>query len=80
MPSAFAIVRVFAALAVMCGAVSPLAAAQGDAAASEPKTLKERLGDKASDDQRVDNCKVPVAERGSKVRPDDCSHGRASGN
>ncbi|MEM5344181.1 hypothetical protein [Paraburkholderia azotifigens] len=54
--------------------------AKQDAAASEPKTLKERLGDKASDDQRVDNCKVPVAERGSKVRPDDCSHGHAAGN
>jgi ribosomal protein L27 len=41
-------------------------------AASEPKTLKERLGDKASDDQRVDNCKVPVNERGTKPRPDEC--------
>jgi hypothetical protein len=39
---------------------------------SEPKTLKERLGDKASDDQRVDNCKVPVGQRGSKPRPDTC--------
>lgn len=43
-------------------------------AAVEPKTLKERLSDKASDEQRVDNCKVPVAERGDKIRPDDCSH------
>ncbi|WP_050452362.1 hypothetical protein [Candidatus Burkholderia verschuerenii] len=41
-------------------------------ASSEPKTLKERLGDKASDDQRVDNCKVPVGQRGSKPRPDTC--------
>ena len=54
------------------------AAAPVDTAASEPKTLKERLGDKASDDQRVDNCKVPVAERGSKLRPDDCLHGRSA--
>jgi hypothetical protein len=37
-----------------------------------PKTLKERLGDKASDDQRVDNCKVPAERRGSKARPDAC--------
>ena len=42
-------------------------------AASEPKTLKERLGDKASDEQRVDNCKVPVDQRGTKVRPDTCA-------
>jgi len=37
-----------------------------------PKTLKERLGDKASDEQRVDDCKVPVDRRGSKPRPDKC--------
>ncbi|CAG4894271.1 hypothetical protein [Paraburkholderia saeva] len=37
-----------------------------------PKTLKERLGDKASDEQRVDNCKVPLESRGSKARPDAC--------
>ncbi|WP_250515735.1 hypothetical protein [Caballeronia sp. INDeC2] len=43
------------------------------AAASEPKTLKERLGDKASDEQRVDNCHVPAERRGTKVRPDRCA-------
>lgn len=42
--------------------------------ASEPKTLKERLSDKASDEQRVDNCNVPVERRGTKVRPDSCAH------
>jgi len=36
------------------------------------KTGKERLGDKASDEQRVDNCKVAPERRGPKVRPDDC--------
>jgi hypothetical protein len=39
-----------------------------------PQTLKERLGDKASDEQRVDNCKVPVERRGTKVRPNGCEH------
>jgi len=39
-------------------------------AADEPKTLKERLSDKASDEQRVDNCHVPVGRRGTKPRPD----------
>ncbi|WP_250535650.1 hypothetical protein [Caballeronia sp. AZ10_KS36] len=47
--------------------------AAGASAASEPKTLKERLGDKASDEQRVDNCKVPPERRGTKARPDACA-------
>jgi hypothetical protein len=36
-------------------------------------TLKERLSDKASDEQRVDNCKVPADRRGAKQRPDTCA-------
>lgn len=34
------------------------------------KTLKEKLSDKASDEQRVDNCHVPKDRRGTKPRPD----------
>ena len=49
-------------------------ASTSNAQAEMPKTLKERLSDKASDEQRVDNCKVPVELRGSKSRPDACSH------
>ena len=41
-------------------------------------TLKERLSDKASDNQRVDNCKVPLNRRGAKIRPDTCSHDATS--
>lgn len=40
------------------------------AAAQEAQTLKERLSDKASDEQRVDNCRVPVERRGTTPRPD----------
>ena len=36
------------------------------------KTGKERLSNKASDEQRVDNCKVPPELRGTRVRPDTC--------
>ena len=54
--------------------VTLAAEASAPDAASEPKTLKERLGDKASDEQRVDNCKVPADQRGTKVRPDSCAH------
>ena len=42
------------------------------AIAQEPQTLKERLSDKASDAQRVDNCRVPPERRGALPRPD-CS-------
>jgi hypothetical protein len=40
---------------------------------AEPtRTGKERLGGKASDEQRTDNCKVAPELRGPKPRPDDC--------
>ena len=42
-------------------------------AMAEPvKTSKERLSDKAADEQRVDNCGVPLERRGPMPRPD-CS-------
>ena len=40
------------------------------ALAQEGQTLKERLSDKASDAQRVDNCRVPPERRGPVSRPD----------
>jgi hypothetical protein len=54
-------------------ATSNPSAAEGLPEKADPKTLKERLGDKASDEQRVNNCKVPVEQRGSKPRPDRCN-------
>jgi hypothetical protein len=42
--------------------------------AAPTRTGKERLGGKASDEQRVDNCKVPPEKRGPKARPDSCAH------
>ena len=39
---------------------------------SPVRTGKERLGNKWSDEQRVDNCKVPPEKRGTKARPDTC--------
>jgi hypothetical protein len=46
------------------------------AAIAEPavKTGKERLGDKASDEQRADNCKVPPERWGRTVRASSCAH------
>lgn len=54
-------------------------ARQSDGAATPkeigaPLTLKERLGAKWKDEQRIDNCKVPPEKRGSKPRPDRCDH------
>ena len=50
--------------------------ANGEASHVQPiRTAKERLGGKASDEQRVDNCKVPPELRGPKPRPDECGDG-----
>ncbi|HYG85916.1 MAG TPA: hypothetical protein VD978_06630 [Azospirillum sp.] len=46
--------------------------------AAPAKTAKERLSDKASDEQRVNNCKVPLDRRGPKVRPEGCKPDDAS--
>lgn len=40
-------------------------------------TGKERLGRKWTDEQRIDNCKVPIDKRGAKPRPSAC-HGAPS--
>jgi hypothetical protein len=39
------------------------------------RTAKERLVNKASDEQRINNCKVPLALRGPRPRPDACRTG-----
>jgi hypothetical protein len=48
---------------------------QPSIAASDPRpglTGKERLGPKWSDEQRIDNCHVPIDKRGTKPRPSAC--------
>lgn len=37
-------------------------------------TGKERLGRKWMDEQRIDNCNVPVDKRGTRPRPSTCAH------
>ncbi len=72
------------AASLAIGLVMP-ASAQNDArldqiAPNAPTTMpatltgKERLGPKWMDEQRIDNCKVPVDKRGSRARPADCLH------
>lgn len=40
---------------------------------SSPLTGKERLGRKWMDEQRIDNCKVPIDKRGARPRPGNCA-------
>jgi len=78
--SPFAYIGV-AVLALTMVSGSGIAQAQSSAATrpamseapAPARTGKERLGNKWSDEQRVDNCKVPAEKRGSKQRPDTCS-------
>lgn len=44
--------------------------------ATAPRTLtgKERLGRKWMDEQRIDNCNVPIDRRGTRPRPNVCPH------
>ena len=77
---------VFASVASAEGPGGSTAEPGGQAASnpsqSEPDgtalTGKERLGGKASDGQRIDNCKVPPELRGPKERPDSCDHEQTS--
>jgi len=48
-----------------------LADDQDRPSAAAGRTIKERLSDKASDEQRVNDCKVPPVRR-THARPADC--------
>ena len=48
--------------------------------AAPTRTGKERLGGKASDEQRIDNCKVPPDRRGVTPRPDTCREDVSTGS
>jgi hypothetical protein len=69
-----AVMAALASLAAPTGADEPATAVQSPPAiAPAPvKTGKERLSGKASDEQRVDNCKVQPELRGTTPRPDAC--------
>ena len=54
-------------------ATAPAAQSAAPAAKRAPALSgKERLSEKWTDEQRVDNCKVPLDKRGSTPRPDTC--------
>lgn len=62
-------------LLVVLGAQGALRPVADEARPAGRDTLKSRLSDKASDEQRVDDCGVPPERRGSRPRPD-CPPGR----
>lgn len=59
---------------VLAGSASPNASAVTPEIGTGQLTGKERLGEKWKDEQRTDNCKVPLDKRGTKQRPDSCAH------
>lgn len=69
--------RVLGRVAAVLIAMQVGLASAGGGSGEEPepapsRTVKERLAGKASDEQRVNNCKVPFEQRGAKPRPDTC--------
>lgn len=69
-------ITLFLALASVAAAQTVPKAVVNERGADAMKTLKEKLSDKPSDEQRVDNCGVPPDRRGPTPRPD-CPAGRA---
>jgi hypothetical protein len=55
----------------------PKPQAASPAEASPILTGKERLGRKWTDEQRIDNCNVPIDKRGARPRPSTCAGGSA---
>jgi hypothetical protein len=63
----------FRALGALILAFASIFCAQAQDGTHRPElTGKERLGPKWTDQQRIDNCHVPIEKRGSKPRPDAC--------
>jgi hypothetical protein len=58
-----------AVIAPGVGAIQPAIAPK---ITPKPLTGKERLGEKWQDEQRIDNCNVPLDKRGTKPRPEAC--------
>lgn len=59
--------------------VAPIPATEDALPSTDPAVLtgKERLSSKWTDEQRIDNCKIPPDRRGTKSRPDSCSRNPA---
>ena len=67
------VVAVLTALAASAWAAGP-PSDQMEPVQPRQLTAKERLTSKAADEQRTNDCNVPVEQRGDSRRPDDCAH------
>jgi hypothetical protein len=73
--------RLFTPVIILCFAGpagaqnrAPVAAPASTQNAPATLTGKERLGRKWMDEQRIDNCNVPIDKRGTKPRSISCHH------
>ena len=62
------------ALAAPASAQNKAPAPSAEGVRQRTLTGKERLGRKWTDEQRIDNCNVPLDKRGAKARPTACPH------
>jgi hypothetical protein len=67
-------IAIVAQVALAAAAPALAGEAEDQVEVAPVRTGKERLGGKASDEQRVDNCKVPPVLRGPKPRPVECQY------
>ncbi len=73
MKQILAVLGVWIAASAMLAAAQPPRGSAMAAATTAAATGKERLGDKASDNQRVNDCRVPPEKRGPSKRPTECA-------
>jgi len=74
-PALFAAALFISRVAVFAEDMNAADASAGEKAEGKVKTGKERLGKKWSDNQRLDDCKVPAQKRGNSHRNTDCDSG-----
>jgi len=73
MKQIFAVLGAWIAASAMPADVRPQRGIAMAAATTAAATGKERLGDKASDNQRANDCRVPPEKRGPGKRPTECA-------
>jgi hypothetical protein len=73
MKQIFAVLAAWIAASAMPADAQPQRGIAMAAATTAAATGKERLGDKASDNQRVNDCRVPPEKRGPLPRPTECA-------
>jgi hypothetical protein len=78
LPVGPALALMFAIFGPSHGVAEERAPVDGDSGSApnaiQSLTGKERLGRKWMDEQRIDNCKVPIDKRGARPRSSECPH------